>query len=208
MMTLGVAALASPVAAEDRLELWLNPALSAALDDKSFVELEVAQRYREAPADDTHYARLWIGRTIADGVTLSGGAERRREGSGRETRLLQQVGYPLLGRIKGRTRIEQRFIKGAERTAWRLRQRIGITLPLSQRADFWSLVANAEGFLTLRASNDRGDKGLTGLRTFVGVEREYRRIDVSVGYLRQQAIRRDAPDVVGHAPFVGLTFKF
>ena len=200
-------AIAVPAAAEDRLELWLNPALKAALDDKSFVELEVAQQYRGSPADDTHYARLWIGRKVVDGVTLSGGAERRREGNGRETRLLQQVGYPLLGPIKGRTRIEQRFISGAQRTAWRLRQRIGVALPFSGRAEAWSLVANAESFLTLRASNDRGNEGLTGVRTFVGVEREYRRMDVSVGYLRQQSIRRDAPDVVGHAPFVGLTFK-
>lgn len=197
---------AAPASAtEDRLELWLNPAATAEIDGKTFVELETAQRFRGEPADDTYYGRLWLGRTVGKGVTLSGGIERRHEGEGRETRLLQQLSYPLVGILKGRTRLEQRFLNDEPRTAFRLRQRVGVGLPLS--SDGWEVAANAEGFFTLRAGEAGGQTGLTGLRTFVGVEREFERVEVSVGYLRQQAIREARPDVVGHAPYVGLTFK-
>jgi hypothetical protein len=171
------------------------------------VELETAQRFREEPADDTYYARLWLGREITEGVTVYAGAERRREGEGRETRLLQQVSYPLVGVLKGRTRLEQRFLNDEPRTAWRLRQRLGVGIPLSQEEGGWELAANAEGFLTLRAPTGGDQTGLTGLRTFVGVEREFDKVDLSVGYLRQQTIRDNAPDTIGHAPMIGLTFK-
>lgn len=192
-------------AAEDRLELWLNPAVVADLDDRTFVELETAQRFREAPADDTYSGRLWLGREIGNGLTLSAGVERRHEGEGRETRLLQQISYPLVGILKGRTRLEQRFLEDEPRTAFRLRQRLGVSLPLS--SDGWEAAANAEGIFTLRASAVGGQTGLTGLRTFVGVEREFDRLELSLGYLRQQNIRDGRSDVIGHAPYVGLTFK-
>jgi hypothetical protein len=197
---------ATPASAtEDRLELWLNPAVTTDLDDKTSIELETAQRFRESPADDTYYARLWLGRGLGKGLTLSAGVERRHEGEGRETRLLQQLSYPLVGILKGRTRLEQRFLNDEPRTAFRLRQRLGVGIPLS--SDGWEVAANAEGFFTLRASEAGGQTGLTGLRTFVGVEREFDRVEVSLGYLRQQTIREARPDTVGHAPFVGLTFK-
>lgn len=207
-MTAAILLVAAPAAAaEDRLELWLNPAITADLDDRTFVELETAQRFREAPVDDTYYARLWLGREVADDLTVSAGIERRHEGDGRETRLLQQVSYPLLGPLKGRTRLEQRFISDEPRTAWRLRQRLGIGFPLDGLEDGWALAATAEGFFTLRAPTPGNQTGLTGLRTFVGLEREFEKVELSVGYLRQQNIRNNGPDTVGHAPIIGLTYK-
>jgi hypothetical protein len=207
---LGAIALAAavPAAAEDNhLELWLNPSLVKDLDDKTFVEFETQQRFREAPAGDTYAFRLWLGREIGEGVTVSGALDRRKEGSTRETRLIQQIGYPLIAGLKGRTRLEQRFLNDNPRTAWRLRQRIGAGLPLSGQENGWTLAANAEGFFTIRAGEPGGQTGLTGLRTFVGVEREFERIELSLGYTRQQNIRRNAPDRVGHAPTIALTFK-
>lgn len=197
-------ATATPAAAaDDHLELWLNPAFAKDIDDKTFVELETQQRFREKPADDLYAFRLWLGREIADGVTLSGAIDRRKEG-GYETRLIQQIAYPL-GPINGRTRLEQRFFDDDPRTAWRLRQRLGAAVPLGGSG--WELAGNAEGFFTLRASTATGQTGLTGLRTFVGFEREFEWVEVSLGYTRQQNIRRGRPDRVGHAPTIGLTFK-
>lgn len=212
MRSLPIAALllacASPATAtEDRFELWLNPSVAVDLDERTFVEIETAQRLRAEPADDTYYARLWLGRVIGEGVTFSAGAERRHEGDGRETRLLQQLSYPL-GPIKGRTRLEQRFLGDEPRTAWRLRQRLGGAMPLSEIEGGWELVANAEGFFTLRASDPDAQTGLTGVRTFVGLEREFGNLALSVGYLRQQTVRNRAPDTVGHAPFLGLGLAF
>ena len=199
-------AAAPAAAADDGLELWLDPAVTTKLDERTSIELETAQRFRsDAAGGDTYYARLWVGRQIAEGVKFSLGAERRHQGSGRETRLLQQASYGI-GRLGLRTRLEQRFLSDDPRTAWRLRQRIGTSLPL--RGSEWSLAGTAEGFLTLRAAERGGQTGFTGLRTFVGFERELGRVELSLGYLRQQTIRDRAPDRVGHAPFIGVDFSF
>jgi hypothetical protein len=104
--------------------------------------------------------------------------------------------------------MEQRFIDVDPQTGWRLRQRVGTSFPLTDREDDWTLVGNAELFLTLRSTEPDGQTGVTGLRTFVGFERSFGRYDVSLGYLRQQDIRDSGPDRVGHAPFVGLNVNF
>jgi hypothetical protein len=66
-------------------------------------------------------------------------------------------------------------------------------------------VAHVEGFLPLRASEPGGQTGLTGVRTFVGVEPEFGRVELTVGYLRQHTIRKNGADCIGHAPFLGLS---
>lgn len=198
--------MATPAAAaEDFLELWFNPVVAKELDAKTFVELETQQRFRGAPAADTYVGRLWVGRKLGGGTNVMFGLHRGLEGDTRETRLLQQISYKLAGPIKARTRLEQRMIDDADRTGWRLRQRVGVGLPLSRSEDGWSFIANAEGFFTLRATSASGTQGLTGLRTFAGVAREFGPVELELGYSRQQNIRRGAPDRVGHAPTVGLT---
>jgi hypothetical protein len=203
----GLLLTAAPaVAADDELELWLNPSVTTKLDSRTSIELETAQRFRSDEAGgDTYFARLWLGRRVAKDVKLSLGAERRWQGSDRETRLHQQASYGL-GPIDMRTRLEQRFLSDDPRTSWRFRHRVGASVPL--RNSDWSLAGNAEGFFTLRAAERGGQTGLTGVRTFVGVEREIGQVELSLGYLRQQTIRRAAPDRIGHAPFIGLGFNF
>lgn len=198
-----------PVAAQDEdTEFWFNPTATRALDDRTSLEFETAQRLRETPRDDTVYARLWLNREDAGGRDWSVGVEQRWNGPGqREVRLLQQVGYDW-GPLGFRTRMEQRFVDGDPQTGWRLRQRVGTSVPLTDLEDGWTLVGNAELFLTLRNTEPDGQTGVTGLRTFVGVERSFGRYDVSLGYLRQQDIRDSGPDRIGHAPFVGLNVNF
>jgi hypothetical protein len=205
-------ALALPTVAaaeENRLEGWFDGSVKAEIGAKSYVEFQTQQRERSSsnPTGDSHIYRLWLGRKFGK-ATLSGGLHRSKEGTTRETRLIEQASYPLgLGSLKGRTRLEQRFVDGAEKTGWRLRQRVGVAVPLTDSEDGWELSGNAEGFLTLRATSRGGQTGLTGLRTFIGFERSFGRVDLSIGYTRQQTIRRDAPDRVGHAPTLGLTLN-
>ena len=198
---------APAAAAEQQFELWLNPSASVAIDDETFLEVETAQRFRPEPDDDTYYARLWLGREIAEKVTLYGGVERRYEGEGREVRFLQQIYYPL-GPLAGRTRLEQRLIEGEPDTAWRIRQRVGGALPLSSPEGGWELAANIEGFFVLQPSEPGDQTGLTGIRSFIGIERELGKLELSLGYLRQQTVRRGAEDTVGHAPFIGVGLTF
>lgn len=202
-------ALASPVFAQDEAgELWFNPAFETSLDDRTTVELETAQRLRSDPRNDTFFARLWLKREDSQGRDWNVGIEQNWTGPDeREVRLLQQVGYNW-GPLEFRTRLERRFVNVDPQTGWRIRQRVGLTLPLAEDEDGWALTGNAEFFATLRNTEPGGQTGLTGLRTFVGFERGFGRYDVSLGYLRQQDIRDSAEDRIGHAPYIGVTVDF
>lgn len=210
LMAAGFLALAAqPAIAQDEdAELWFNPAFVKTIDDRTSVELETAQRLRADPRLDTYFARLWLNREDGKGREWSFGVEQRWNGPGeQEMRLLQQVGYDW-GPVEFRTRLEQRFVDVDPQTGWRLRQRVGTTIPLSDGEDGWAVTGDVELFVTLRNTEPGGQTGVTGLRTFVGFERSFGRYDLSVGYLRQQDIRDGVEDRVGHAPFLGLTVNF
>lgn len=194
-------------AADNEFEVWLNPTFSTDVGQDTTVELETVQRFRDEPAADTYYGRLWVHHDLSDALEVSGGIQRQKERESRETRLLQQLGYRA-GIFRGRTRLEQRFVDDADRTAWRLRQRVGVSVPLASGDNAWSLQANVEGFLTLRASSVGGDTGITGVRTIVGVQRDFGSVGLLLGYVRNQSIAEGEPDRVGHAPLVGLDFSF
>jgi hypothetical protein len=201
--------LATPALASDEdVEFWFNPTAGKAVDGRTSIELETAQRFRNDPRQDTYFVRGWVKRDDDRDNTWGVGVEQRWNGPDqREVRLLQQVSYAL-GPIDLRTRTEQRFVSTDPRTGWRVRQRIGTSIPLGDSDGSWSLTADAELFVTLRSTEPDGQTGITGLRTFVGFEREFGRYEVSLGYLRQQDIRDSAPDRIGHAPFIGVGIAF
>ena len=176
-------------AADDSFQLWLNPSVAFDLDDDTGIELETAQRLRPASAGpDTYYARLWLVQSLGDGVSVSGGIERRiNDGGADETRLLQQVNARS-GVLRARARLEQRFVDNADQTGWRLRARLGVNVPLTDDGRL-AFVADAEPFFTLRPTSNGGDTGLTGLRTHTGLDYEVTdNLALGIGYLRNQDI--------------------
>ena len=203
-------ACSAPAMAEDNyLEGWFEGTIAKDIGGGNSIEFQTQQRLRgdSNPTGDNQTYRLWFGHKFG-ALKASAGVHRSKEGSVKETRLLQQVTYPLGSKLlKGRTRLEQRFIDDAPRTGWRLRQRVGVTLPLTAAKDPWKFAANAEGFWTLRATSSTGQDGLTGLRTFVGFEKTLGKVDLGIGYTRQQNIRKNAPDRIGHAPTLNLTLN-
>ena len=204
--------LATPAAASNEdFEFWLNPSVETDLDEDTAFELETAQRLRDADRGrvDTYFARFWVKQGVGDGLTLSGGLETRaNDGGSDELRLLQQLNASS-GILRGRLRLEQRFVEDrGGRMGLRLRPRVGFEVPLTQDGR-WSAGADAELFWTLRGTSVGGDTGLTGLRTQVGVGYEVNdNVAVSLAYLRQQDFEDNAPDVIGHAPLIGLEFSF
>lgn len=204
--------LAAPAAATDEdFEFWLNPSVEWELDDDTAVELETAQRFRDADRGrvDTYFARLWLKQDVTDGLTLSGGVETRaNDGGDDELRFLQQASVSS-GILRGRLRLEQRFVENRDgRMGLRLRPRAGVEVPLTQDGR-WTAGADAELFWTLRGTSPGGDTGITGLRTQVGVGYEVSdSVAVSLTYLRQQDFEDNAPDQIGHAPLIGLEFSF
>lgn len=196
-------AVAPARAADDAFELWLNPSITKAVG-KGEAELETAQRLRSEGRDDVYFVRLWYGQEVAKGLSLQGGIEQRWAGSSEERRLLQQLNYRN-GLLRARTRFEQRFVEGDDRMGLRLRQRLGVSVPLD-RAKTVRAIANAEAFYTVRSGNRGGQDGLTGLRTITGVEIAVSEaVEIGIAYQRQEDIRRNAPDRVGHIPLISLT---
>lgn len=202
--------LSSPALAEENhLEGWFDGTISKQFAGGTFLQFQTQQRARGSsnPTGDDQAYRLWIGQEFGS-LKTSVGLHRSQEGDTRETRLIQQVSYNVGATgLKARTRVEQRFIDDADKTGWRVRQRIGYALPLTNQAGGWKLAGTAEGFLTLRSTSRGGATGITGLRTFVGFERSLGQVDLGIGYTRQQSIRKNAPDRVGHAPTLNLTLN-
>lgn len=209
----GFALMTSPssaLASDEAFEFWLNPSVSTGLDENTGIEIETAQRFRDADDGraDTYFARLWLNQQASDTVTVSGAFERRiNDGSANETRLIQQI-TTRHSIVRTRLRLEQRFVDSADRMGLRLRPRLGLSVPLDTDGR-WSLKSDAELFLTLRSNNRGGDQGLTGLRTQVGIGYDFNdRLSISAAYLRQQDFVDRGPDDVGHAPVIALEFAF
>lgn len=203
-------ASAPAVASDDAAELWLNPSVSFDVDDDTGVEIETAQRLRDADDDrvDTYFVRLWLNQQVADNVTLSGAMERRvNDGGSDETRLLQQM-TTSHGYLRTRLRLEQRFVDNADQMGLRVRPRLGVAVPIDAD-ERWTFKTDAEMFLTLQSTRNGGDTGLTGLRTQIGVSFDVsQRLTLSAAYLRQQDFDNGSPDVVAHAPIFGIEFSF
>lgn len=196
-------------AADDAPGLWLNPSVAVGLDADTAVEVETAQRFRNAAdGPDTYFLRLWLVQDLTDRLSIGGAVERRINDSGAdETRLIQQLNGKS-GIWRGRLRLEQRFVDGAAQTAWRLRPRAGVNVPLDADKK-WRGIGDAEGFFTLRSTRAGGQTGLTGLRTQIGVAHALTdQIGVSLTYLRNQDIIDGRPDRVGHAPLLAIEYAF
>ncbi len=197
---------ATPVAAaEDQFEIWFNPTLSFDVDEDTGVEIDTALRFRDsADAADTYFVRLWVHQSVGSGVTVSGAIDYRvNAGGADETRLQQQLSVRR-GIWRGRLRTEQRFVEEEDRTGWRIRPRIGVVVPLD-REGRWSLATDVEPFFTLQSTSVGGLNGLTALRTQMGVSHDLSdQLSLSLTYLRQQDMRRGAPDRVAHVPLIGI----
>ena len=210
-MVIGVAFLAAPHAAyasDDTFEVRLNQSITYNLEDDTAAELHTAQRFRSASDNrpDTYIARLWLHRDFGDDFTLSGGIEQRENDGGfDEVRLLQQV-TGRHGFLRTRLRFEQRWVEDQSRVGFRLRPRVGVSVPIDSEGD-WHFRTDAELFLTLKSTSVGGDDGLTAMRSRFGVTHDVNdNLKLSLAYLRQQNFRENAPDRVGHAPQIGVSY--
>ena len=207
-----MAAMATPAAAADEdFEFWLSPSVEFDLDDDTAIEVETAQRFRDAGNGrvDTYFARLWLKQDVGNGITLAGGLERRINDGGRnEVRVMQQASLSS-GIFRARLRLEERFQQDRDgRMGLRLRPRAGVSFPLGDDGR-WSAGTSAELFWTLRSNSPGGDTGITGLRTQVGVDYEVSdNLELGLTFLRQQDFEAGAPDEIAYAPVIGIEFSF
>ena len=204
LLCMAVPALAS----DDEAELWLNQQISTDIGESTKLEFEIDERFRsDTFGGDQYEVRLGAYRDIGGGFKLGGGVVYQRTDTQDEVRLQQQLQFDT-GPLSLRTRFEQRFIEDVGPTVYRLRQRVQLSQPLDE-ARRWTAFANAEGYFTLNESRPGALTGLTSLRTQIGVRRKLSgTVTMGLIYVRQQDVRRNAPDRVGHAPQLSVALSF
>lgn len=207
LLPLLLIAVSTPAfAADEEAQLWLLETATVELSDSTDLQFEAVQRFRSAAfGGDQYQLRGAIDHDVGSGFVIGAGVVVQRSGTQEEVRLQQQFSYST-GPVAFRTRLEERFQENVGPTVFRLRQRVQVTEGLGGR---WTGFANAEGFFTLNESRPGAQTGLTGFRTQIGVRRKLSdTVTVALAYNRQQDVRDNAPDRIGHAPLLSLAFKF
>jgi len=207
--------LAAPARADGPVQAWPAAILSVGLGGKWSATGDVVGRISRDPARASQLRwRVSASRRVGARVTLALSYARtvsynRGRRDGIEDQLAAQLGWAIgtIGPValSSRTRLEQRFIVGADRTAWRLREQIRAVLPI--KGTPVSGVAWAEPFVALNRTSAT-PVTFDQLRAFAGVSlRLSRHADVEFGYLNQH-IHRLSGDVSNDVVPVVLNLHF
>lgn len=202
-------------AATDDVQQWSTASVQAKLSDKLIGTAEVVGRFTD---DVSRLGQLEIravlGTPISKKVTVSVGfvhvityAKTGRDGI-EETPLAQlnwNMGKIFGGALSSRTRLEDRFARGASNMALRARSQVKWSKPL--RAHGPSAVLWVEPFYSFnRTSAVR--PGIDQFRTFAGLNFKLsKHADIDIGYLNQY-LNRATGDRSNHAVAISLGFKY
>lgn len=144
-LALIVLAAASAPAGFAENQIWTSADLQKSFgsDNRWRAELDTEWRFQPDGDLDTIELRPGIGYKLDNGMRVSGGyfygVARRNGPDQREHRLWQQLNYDLAkiggGKLKGRTRLEERWRESADDTGWRVRQQVTFERPLTDNLD-------------------------------------------------------------------------
>lgn len=193
-------------AAEEDVQLWHIVNFAHDLDDDTRLTVDASQRWREAArGGDQQTLRFQIEQAVAKGVRIGGGAMVLDAGGVTELRPHQQVTF-VLGRFEARTRLEQRFIEGADQTELRLRQRLQINLPLGKD---WRGNLAGEWLGLLRSRNAEEGASTEQWRAQVGLAYKINaRVELGANYWLLAFPNRDQPRRISHVPQTTLSYRF
>jgi hypothetical protein len=208
------ALIAAPARA-DPVQPWPDVLVSAPLGGKWSGSVEIVGRLSDDPTRASQLeSRFQIGHALGRTLTLWVGYvhvvsynDGHRDGI--EDQAVEQLNWNPgnLGPIKfsARTRLEQRFILGNDRTAWRVRQLVRLALPV--RRTPLSAVLWTEPFVALNGTAATG-RTFEQLRTFAGVAVHLsQHTDLELGYLNQRLYRASG-NLVNHAVPLVLNVRF
>jgi Protein of unknown function (DUF2490) len=188
-------------AAEDT-QLWLFLNGVVPLDDDLTAALELSPRLRDGA--DQLLARGSVDWQASRELQLGGGASWVDFAGGHEFRPYQQVQLTH-GPVEFRSRVEERFLAGADRVQIRFRQRIQLTLPLAQGLRG---VANGEVLYIARPQSRTASARVDSWRANVAAN--YRlspHAELGLGYLAIYSPRAGARDRLSHVPQLRLTVR-
>jgi hypothetical protein len=150
--------------------------------------------------DLTPRSTAWLGYANSSNFPATGGTVT-------EHRVFQQYSWTARGAAIGialRTRFEQRFAEGNNGVAFRVRQQVRLTRPLSPTSRF--SIVGWEELLVHANETTRWTRGLDQNRVFAGFGCAFTpHSRVEVGYLNQFQRSRTGPDRMNHVLFTGLS---
>jgi hypothetical protein len=208
----GLVVLALPAQAED-IQPWPSMLVIAPLGDGWQASGELIRRVgRTSAFNPQHEYRAQLGRTIAPGLVLWAGyvhfdTYRATASNVRENQIVEQLNWTGFAvgalHLSSRTRLEQRFVQGVDRTAWRMREQVRLIDPVLPKVNALVWV---EPFVALNRT-EASPTALDQIRIFAGVALPItKRVDVEVGYLHQ-LLHRTTGNVVNHTVPVSLTVR-
>lgn len=194
--------------AHSETQYWLVQSATTRLDSATSLTLDGSERYgQQTSSHDQYLYRVTAARTVAKGLEIGGGFVWSRVGTVDEYRPFGEATLSH-GLFASRTRLEPRMFDNADRTVWRLRERLQLSLPLDH-ARRWSATVNGEGFFNLNHANVAKQTGLTAIRTLIGVKWTLSRSTaLGLAYQRQQTFVSGGEDVIVHQPILSVAFKF
>lgn len=210
-------AFASPtVAAEEDLNAWGAATASIKASDDLVIWLEGQTRFtRDVSRLGQLLLRPAVGYRLNDTTTVFAGyayvmTNPVGPAKSHEHRAFQQVSFRLLGdgkgvTLSGRTRLEQRFVRGADDMGWRVRQQLRLTAPLNAKLQ---AVGWTEPFLGLDKTSWGQRKGINVWRNFVGISVPLSAsVAIEPGYLNQYVVR-NGEDRMDHVASFTLNTRF
>lgn len=193
-------------AADEDVQLWNAVFLTGELDEDTRLTIDASHRWREAGrGGEQQTIRATVEQTIAPGIRIGGGAALFEAGGVSEFRPHQQVTF-VVGRFDFRTRMEERFIDGADRAELRLRQRIQYNQPLGRG---WRASLGGEWLGRLQGRQRSQGTATDQWRAQTGIA--YRigpHVEIGANYWLIAAPRGPRPARLTHVPQTVLTVRF
>jgi hypothetical protein len=203
------------LAAEEDPNIWLAQTATINAGKKAVVWLEAQERFtNDASRLGQLLLRPAIGYKLDKTTTVFLGyayvmTDRVGPAKTNEHRVFQQLSFRILGdgkgvTLTGRTRLEQRWLEEQPGTAWRLRQQIRLTAPLSEkvRGVLWT-----EPFIGFNQTGFQRD-GIGVWRNFAGISGPLSKtVSIEPGYLNQYVVRNGA-DRIDHTASLTINTTF
>jgi Protein of unknown function (DUF2490) len=197
-------------------QLWLSAAVSGAVADEISFKLETNQRLSAERGGlyESQYI-VAVSVEIAEDVNLTGGVNRTvnvADGSvsSTEWRPRQEIAFPITslgsGQLRGRFRLDQRFVSNSDNVGHRIRPKLTYTLPLT---DSVSIELAHESYFNFNTTDFGQQSGHERMRNSLTLSLPLgKNIKAGLGYLNQYRFNRDATDVMEHALTASLALNF
>ena len=190
-------------AADEDIQVWITESASTPLSSATQATLDLSQRRRQS--GDQLLARGTFEVRLSPSAVAGGGAAYISTiGAADEFRPHQQLTLTY-GPVALRTRVEERFFEHAERMELRLRQRVGVTVPVAER-----LKAGLSGELLYIAQSQVPGQGahVDQWRGNATLARSLGKdLEGTLGYLAILSPRSGTPDRLSHVAQVTLTLR-